>query len=77
MCIQRTLDLAYFPHYWEQKYFFQNIQLCHNKLVPNTMLSSRKKTKEPIPRKLPGRRTDLILRTLLAMAGGPMREQVN
>ena len=56
--IQRTLDLAYFPHFGGKVLFWKNLAVIRNTTwTPNTMLSSRKKTKEPIPWKLLNRRT--------------------
>ena len=53
--------------------------VIHNYMsTPNTMLSFRKKTDEPIPRKLMDRQKDgqkdtLFYRTLQAKAGGPTK----
>ena len=64
-----------------QKYFFKKPgSVTHNNTwAPNTMLSVRKKTNEPIPRKRLERKTEgqkdgqtLIHRTLLTTAGGPI-----
>ena len=73
--IQRILGLAYFPHFWGKTLFSKNLAVMHNTTwTPNIMLSSRK-TKEPIPRQIPNRRTNRPYHmTLLALARGPVRK---
>ena len=57
-----------------QKYM-QKIRLCHaqHHIGSNTMLVPEK-TKEPIPKNFCTGRTNLIHRTLVATAGGPIRK---
>ena len=64
----KKLSYKHFPHFWEQKYFFQKIHLWHNTLWALILCWVPEKNKELIPRKRPDRTTDLIERTLLPMA---------
>ena len=59
MLFQRTLDLAYFPHFWGKKHDFQKIWLSYTTLHgPLTPCRVAENTKEPISRKRLNRRTD-------------------
>ena len=57
--LQRTQGFAHFPHFWIKTLFSKN--LAPSCTTPHGLLTPywvRKKTKEPIPKKLPNRRTD-------------------
>ena len=57
--IQRTLGLTYFPILGQNIFFFFNLALsCTTRHGPLTPCWVPEKTKEPIRRKLPNRRTD-------------------
>ena len=72
--MQKRIGLAYFPHFGGKKYFFSKIPaviLRYGSLTPCCVPET---TREPIPRKLTDRRIDLIHRSLLVIAGGPIKE---
>ena len=63
-----------FPIFGSKIFFSKNLAVTHNTTwASNTMLSSRKKTNEPNPKKTAGQKDGqtLIHRTLLVMAGSP------
>ena len=75
--IQRTLGLAYFPHFGRKIFFRKNLAVIDSTTwVPKTMLSSWEKLKSQFHENFwTEGRTDLIHMNLLAMAKSPIRFQ--
>ena len=68
------MNARIFPIWGSKNIFFKkfsSVILSYGSLKPCCVLE---KTKEPIPRKLPERRIDLIHRTLLVMGRDQIRE---
>ena len=66
--MQKWVGLAYFPHSWAKNFFPKSpaVLLRCGSLTPCCVPET---TREPIPRKLTDRKTDLIHRSLLVIAG--------